>query len=334
MVTMQDVATRAGVTKQTVSNVVTGRAAVRPDTAARVRAAIDDLGYKPNLVARSLATGTTMTVGLIVPTIASPFYSEIVEEVENVLDEHGYHLVLGTTRADGDRAKRQLAGLSSRLVDALLIAGDRDLTDPLALLPDPRFPIALCAWETEIPDSLPVVTIDYEHAGFLAGKHLRSLGHKRVAAVVELPTHHRRLAGLRSAFERHRLRIGDDMVFTPTEATPAGGFAAAQAALAADPDLTAIFASHDLLALGVLEAVKESGRSVPGDVSVIGFDDTAPVALTHPALTAVAIPARQMAQQATTLLLRAITEGTPPVNAAQLLRTSLVIRNSTAPARH
>ncbi|WP_112248944.1 LacI family DNA-binding transcriptional regulator [Kribbella monticola] len=333
MVTMQDVATRAGVTKQTVSNVVTGRVAVRPDTAARVRAAIADLGYKPNLVARSLATGTTMTVGLIVPTVASPFYSEIVEEVENVLDEHGYHLVLCTTRADGERAKRQLAGLSSRLVDALLIAGDRDLTDPLALLPDPRFPIALCAWETQIPDSLPVVTIDYEHAGFLAGKHLRSLGHRRVAAVVELPTHQRRLAGFRTAFAQHRVQVRDDMVFAPPEATPAGGFAAAQAALAADPSLTAIFASHDLLALGVLEAVKESGRSVPGDVSVIGFDDTAPVGLTHPALTAVAIPSREMAQQATNLLLRAISEGTAPVNSAQLLRTSLVIRDSTGPAK-
>jgi LacI family transcriptional regulator len=329
---MQDVAARAGVTKQTVSNVVNGRAAVRPDTEARVRAAIADLGYEPNLVARSLATGSTMTVGLIVPTVASPFYSEIVEEVENVLDQHGYHLVLCTTRADGDRAKRQLAGLSSRLVDALLIAGDRDLTDPLALLPDARFPIALCAWETQIPDSLPVVTIDYEHAGFLAGEHLRSLGHRRVAAVVELPTHELRLSGLRRAFAQDELRIGDEHVFVPTEPTPAGGFAAAQAALAADPELTAIFASHDLLALGVLEAVKESGRSVPGDVSVIGFDDTAPVALTHPALTAVAIPSREMARQATALLLRAIDEGTQPVNSAQLLRTSLVIRDSTGPA--
>lgn len=329
---MQDVATRAGVTKQTVSNVVNGRAAVRPDTEARVRAAIADLGYEPNLVARSLATGSTMTVGLIVPTVASPFYSEIVEEVENVLDQHGYHLVLCTTRADGDRAKRQLAGLSSRLVDALLIAGDRDLTDPLALLPDARFPIALCAWETQIPDSLPVVTIDYEHAGFLAGEHLRSLGHQRVAAVVELPTHELRLAGLRRAFAQDELTIGDERVFVPTQPTPAGGFAAAQAALAADPELTAIFASHDLLALGVLEAVKESGRSVPGDVSVIGFDDTAPVALTHPALTAVAIPSREMARQATALLLRAIDERTQPVNSAQLLRTSLVIRDSTGPA--
>ncbi|WP_328327613.1 LacI family transcriptional regulator [Kribbella sp. NBC_00382] len=325
-------ATRAGVTKQTVSNVVNGRAAVRPDTEARVRAAIADLGYEPNLVARSLATGSTMTVGLIVPTVASPFYSEIVEEVENVLDQHGYHLVLCTTRADGDRAKRQLAGLSSRLVDALLIAGDRDLTDPLALLPDARFPIALCAWETQIPDSLPVVTIDYEHAGFLAGEHLRSLGHQRVAAVVELPTHELRLAGLRRAFAQDELTIGDERVFVPTQPTPAGGFAAAQAALAADPELTAIFASHDLLALGVLEAVKESGRSVPGDVSVIGFDDTAPVALTHPALTAVAIPSREMARQATALLLRAIDERTQPVNSAQLLRTSLVIRDSTGPA--
>lgn len=86
MVTMQDVAERAGVTKQTVSNVITGRVAVRPATAARVRAAIDELGYTPNLVARSLATGSTMTVGLFVPTLAGSFYAELVEEVEDVLE--------------------------------------------------------------------------------------------------------------------------------------------------------------------------------------------------------------------------------------------------------
>ncbi|MGW2223339.1 LacI family DNA-binding transcriptional regulator [Nonomuraea sp. NPDC001684] len=129
---MQDVAERAGVTKQTVSNVVTGRVRVRPETEARVRAAIAELGYTPNLVARSLATGTTMTVGLFVPTVASSFYSAVVEEAENVLEEHGYHLLLCTTRLDGDRARRHITGLTSRSVDALLIAGDNGPSRPPA----------------------------------------------------------------------------------------------------------------------------------------------------------------------------------------------------------
>lgn len=322
VVTMRDVAERAGVTKQTVSNVVTGRVPVRPDTEARVRTAIAELGYTPNLVARSLATGTTMTVGLFVPTVASSFYSAVVEEVENVLEEHGYHLLLCTTRQDGERARRHLAGLTSRLVDALLIAGDQDLIDHLPLLTDARFPVALCAWETEAPDTLPVVTIDYEQAGHLAGEHLRSLGHTRVAVLASLPAHARRLDGFRRA-------LPGAQVFASPSPTADGGFTAANAALAADPEITAIFATHDILALGALEAARLAGRSVPGDLSVVGHDDIAEVRHTHPALTTVAIPSREMARQAATLLLHAIADGRPPRGTLHLLRPSLIIRNST-----
>ncbi|MFD5463848.1 LacI family DNA-binding transcriptional regulator [Kitasatospora sp. NPDC127059] len=329
MVTMQDVAERAGVTKQTVSNVITGRVAVRPTTAARVRAAIEELGYTPNLVARSLATGSTRTIGLFVPTVAGAFYGEMVEEVEDVLEEAGYHLLLCTTRLDGERARRHLAGLTSRSVDALLIAGDQDLLGHLPLLSDARFPVVLCAWETEAPDRFPVVTIDYERAGYLAGRHLRELGHQRVA-VLASPAHTARVAGFRRAFAADGLTVPDDAVRYAAAPTPAGGFAAAEAALAADPGLTAVFATHDVLALGALEAARAAGRSVPHDLSLIG-QDISEVLLTHPALTTVAIPKREMARQATELLLRALTKTGTPANSVQLMRPELIVRGSTAP---
>ncbi|MFJ2865805.1 LacI family DNA-binding transcriptional regulator [Kitasatospora sp. NPDC087314] len=333
MVTMQDVAERAGVTKQTVSNVVTGRIPVRPATEARVRAAIEELGYTPNLVARSLATGTTMTVGLFVPTVTSPFYSEIVQEVEDLLEREGYHLLLCTTRLDGERARRQLAGLSSRLVDALLIAGDRDLIDHLPLLADARFPVVLCAWETEAPDTHPVVTIDYERAGYLAGRHLRDLGHERVAVLASLPSHAGRVAGFRRAFAADGLTIPDSAVFSTPESSAAGGFAAAGAALAADPGLTAIFATQDVLALGALDAATAAGRSVPEDLSVVGHDDIEEVRRSRPPLTTVAIPKREMAQQAIELLLRAVKNGGASTNALHLLRPTLIVRESSGPVR-
>ncbi|MEZ0069899.1 LacI family transcriptional regulator [Streptacidiphilus sp. MAP12-20] len=331
MATMQDVAERAGVTKQTVSNVISGRVRVRPTTAARVREAIDELGYTPNLVARSLATGTTKTVGLFVPTVASSFYSEVVEEVEDVLERNGYHLLLCTTRLDGERARRQLAGLSSRNVDALLIAGDRDLIDHLPLLADARFPVVLCAWETEAPDRFPVVTIDYELAGYLAGRHLRALGHERVA-VLASPAHTVRVEGFRRAFAADGLAVPDRAVHLAPEPTPAGGFAAACAALSAAPSPTALFATHDVLALGALEAARVLGRSVPADLSVVGHDDNPEVRVTHPALTTVAIPKREMARQAIELLLRALAESQSPTNALQLLRPELIVRESSGPA--
>ncbi|WP_194904306.1 LacI family DNA-binding transcriptional regulator [Catenulispora rubra] len=330
MATMAEVAALAGVTKQTVSNVVSGKK-VRPDTAAKVNAAIAQLGYKPNLLARSLATGATMTVGLFVPVVANPFYSELVEEVENVLVRHGYNLLLATTRDDGEYTRRHLDILTRRSVDALLVAGDAGVIEQLPTLATAPFPVVLFAWEVDPPDTLPVVSIDYEHAGFLAGRHLRELGHEKVVVVAVLPAHTRRIDGLRRAFAADGLTIGDDMIFARTTDDPAGGFAGADAALAAHPDATALFATHDILALGALQAVQESGRRVPEDMSVVGFDDIAQVGRTHPAMTTVAVPKREMAQQAVELLLRSLEAERPPTNVVSLLRPTLVVRDSSAP---
>lgn len=334
MATMQDVARRAGVTKQTVSNVVTGRVRVRPETEQRVRAAIAELGYTPNLVARSLTTGTTTTVGLFVPTVVGSFYAELVEEVEDALDRQGYHLLLCTTRQDGERARRQLAGLSSRSIDALLVAGDEDLIDHLPLLADARFPVLLCAWETRAPDRFPVVTVDYEQAGYLAGRHLRELGHRRVA-VLASPAHAARVAGFRRAFAEDGLTVPDDAVHLAAEPTPEGGRAAAEAALAHDPDATALFATHDVLVLGALAAARATGRDVPGDLSLIGHDDDREVRRTTPPLTSVALPTREMARQAVRALLDAVASGPDraPAGAVRLLAPELVVRASTAPPR-
>jgi LacI family transcriptional regulator len=326
---MAEVAARAGVTKQTVSNVVSGKK-VRPETAAKVNAAIAELGYKPNLVARSLATGTTMTVGLFVPTVANPFYAELVEEVEKVLFQQGYNLLLATTHNDADFTARHLEILTGRSVDALLVAGDAGVVQQLPMLSDAGFPVALFAWELDAPDMLPVVSIDYEHAGYLAGRHLRDLGHEKVVVVADLPAHSRRIDGLRRAFLRDGLEIPDSAVFVRTSDDPTGGFNAAVSALAASPEATALFATHDLLALGALEAIREYGRRVPGDMSVVGFDDIAQVGRANPALTTVALPKREMAQQAVELLLRAVKSGAPPTNVVALLRPTLVVRDSSA----
>jgi DNA-binding LacI/PurR family transcriptional regulator len=328
--TMAEVAARAGVAKQTVSNVVSGKK-VRPETLARVNEAIAELGYKPNLVARSLRTGSTATVGLFVPRVANAFYSEVVEEVENVLVGHGYNLLLATTRDDPDYTRAHLENLAARSVDALLVAGDNAVEQQLPMLVEAAFPVALCAWEGDAPTTLPVVSIDYEHAGLLAGRYLRDLGHRNVAVIADLPAHSPRVRGLRRAFADDGLTIDDRQVFACTRDDAAGGFAASSAALEADPDVTAIFATHDILAVGAIEAVVRSGRRVPDDVSIVGFDDIAQVGQIKPALTTVTFPKREMAQQAVELLLRAVDSGRPPTNVLTLLRPTLTIRDSSAP---
>jgi LacI family transcriptional regulator len=329
---MADVAKRAGVTKQTVSNVVRGRTVVSPETRAKVEAAITALGYTPNLVARGLATGTTMTIGFIVPTIANPFYSEVVEEVETLLEEQGYHLLLATTRGDGARALRHLTTLSSRSVDALLVAGDFDLNQHLPLLGDYGLPVALCAWEIDPPATLPVVTIDYEKAGYLAGRHLRELGHRSLTVVADLPAHRIRVSGAHRAFAEDGITLSQDSVFTAPAATPESGYEATMQALSSTAERpTAVFASTDAIALGVMDAVRSHGLRVPEDVSVVGIDDIPQASHAHPPLTTVALPKRQMAQDATALLLRGIAENQPVAPSLSLLAPEVLVRASSAP---
>ncbi|MFE6229187.1 LacI family DNA-binding transcriptional regulator [Streptomyces sp. NPDC057854] len=335
MVTMQDVAERAGVTKQTVSNVVTGRVAVRPATEARVRAAIAELGYVPNLVARSLATGSSRTVGLFVPTVSAPFYAGLVEEVEDALEERGHRLLLCTTRLDGERARRHLTALAARSVDALLIAGDQGLTGHLPLLADARFPVVLCAWEAALPDGFPVVTVDYGHGGRLAGRHLRELGHER-ALVLASPAHTVRAAGFLRVFAEDGLPLPPGAVRTAADPTFRGGLAAALDALRAHPEATALFATHDVLAVAAVEAARALGRSVPGDLSVVAHDDTPAGVLSGRTLTSVVLPQREMARQAVALALGAASGAArdprpgPPLPA---LLPALVPGDSTAAPR-
>lgn len=327
---MDDVARRAGVTKQTVSNVVRGRSVVRAETRAKVEAAIAELGYRPNLVARGLATGTTMTIGFIVPTIANPFYSAVVEEVESVLQEHGYHLLLATTRGEDKRARRHLTTLSSRSVDALLVAGDCDLSEQLPLLERLDVPVALCAWETDPPNTLPVVTIDYEKAGYLAGRHLTELGHRRPVVIADVSRHHARVAGVRRAFAEAGIALPDEAVFSAEEATTESGYAAAVRALAADRP-TCVFASTDAIALGVMASVRHHGLRVPGDISVVGIDDIPQAVHAHPPLTTVALPKRRMAREAVQMLLQGISDKKRVPPDLCLLSPEVIVRESSAP---
>lgn len=322
MATMLDVARRAGVTKQTVSNVINGRSWVSPKTRAKVEAAIAELNFVPNLVARSLATGSTQTIGFMVPSMAATFYAEMIEEVGDILDEQHYHLLVAATHHDPVRSARHLVGLTGRSVDGVLVAEDGTYPDDQ---PAVNFPIVMCARESESPIALPVVTIDYDHAGFLAGRHLAEFGHRRVAMLSEHP---RRVAGCRRALgaaEIDVLEVGDS-----TERSV--GYDAAMTALTRKPRPTALFATTDVLALGAIDAAARLGLRIPEDVSIVGLDDISESRSHHPALTTVAFPKREMAREAIKLLLRAVEDGEPPPDGVVLLRTRLMERESSGPA--
>lgn len=332
MATMADVANRAGVTKQTVSNVLTGKAAVREETRQKVLAAIEALGYRPNLIARGLRKGKTSILAIVVPTIANPFYAEIVEEVERVASEAHYNLLLCTSQRSAERAHSQLQILTDRSIDGLLLLDDRPISQELATVTQGHFPIVLCNWEHEpYPDRFPVVGIDYREAGYLAGQHLLDLGHReQIAVIYEAPAHESRLRGFDDALRKNGVELAPQLVLATSDSTVKDGYLAAQTLLGRQPYPRAIYASNDLMALGSLEALRERGLSVPDDVSLIGNDNILLGEMSHPALTTVAIPKREMAAEMTRLLLRCIQEQTHAPRLLTLLRPHLIARHSTA----
>src|SRR6266702_3657245 len=174
MTTLDDVAKHVGVTSATVSNVITGKGSVSGSTRERVFAAIEELGYQPNLVARSLAQKKTMTLALIVPTISNPFYAEIAEEIEQAAWQHGYQLILCNTFRDGSLGAEQLKALSRRWVDGLLIMGGS--LPVAALLATKRsgqrkLPMVLfLPCEEEMTTGLSMVDLDFRYAGELVAQ--------------------------------------------------------------------------------------------------------------------------------------------------------------------
>lgn len=329
---MDDVARHAGVTKQTVSNVISGKVVVRKQTRERVLAAIDELGYRPNLIARGLRRGKTSVLGVLVPRIVSSFYAEMVEEIEHVAEEHQYSLLLGTTQSDLERIRHQLNVLFDRSIDGLLLAQDHYIAQELPTIAQMNFPVVLCGWETEpYPDLFPVVTVDLRHAGYLAGQHLLELGHQsKIAVIFEASAHELRLQGFCAALRAGGVELHSEWRVATTHSTSEDGYQAAKILLARSPRPSAIFATTDTMALAAIEAAREAGLRVPEDLSVIGMDRISQGVHSYPSLTTVALPVQEMAREMTRLLLRCIAEETVPAHILTLLRPHLVVRRSTA----
>lgn len=334
MVTISDVARRAGVAKQSVSNVLTGKA-VRVHTRERVNAAIAELGYTPNLVARALARGKTFIIGLMIPTIANPFYAEFVEQVELIVQEQGYHLLLCTTNNELDRGKRHLQTLSTRSIDGLVLMEDRhtpELSQVVPFLLQGPLPVVICNREHRpIQDAYPEVAIDLHHAGLLAGRHLIELGHRDVGVIYEDPAHEYRLAGVQAAFGSHHWQIPASRIISTPDSTFEFGVEAGRTLLSQEHRPTAIVASNDLMALGILQAAMMAHIAVPDELSVIGIDNVAQGAYAWPPLTTIDLPKRELAAEATELLFRLITGQVSHRSTVSLIRPRLQRRRSTGP---
>ncbi len=328
MATIYDIAKAVGVTQTTVANALAGRGNVSEATRQRVIQCAQEMGYRPNALARGLAKGKTATLGFLLPTIANPFYPEIAEEIERIAHAHDYQLLLCNTHYDFALGRQHLERLVSRWVDGIIVMGSSmDIAD-LARQFQHGLPMVLCDWqENEASPGIPQVRVDFQQAGELAAQHLLTLGHRQMAIIVD-EAQTLRLAGFRTTLQAAGIMLQQDMIL-PGQSTLESGYLAAKKLLASTPRPTAIFATTDWMAIGALEAAREAGLHVPQDLSIIGLDDIVVGAHINPPLTTIAIPKHQLAKEATELLLQQI-DRQSDFQPSVLISPALLLRQSTA----
>ena len=338
-VTIRDVARAANVSISTVSHVLSGKRPTSGPTRRRVEAVIERLGYRPNRVAQSLVWRRPFALGLIIPDITNPYFPAFARGAEDRVRERGYTLVLGNSDYDPQREFSYLDLVrSQQLAGAIYCLGDEmsPIVGELNRAVEEGLSVVLV--HSPLP-KVPTVCADNRQGGRLAAEHLLRLGHRAIGIVSALPLDEGmadREAGFLDALREAGLATDRSSVpVTYGDHQIEGGRVATTELLAHEPGLTAIFVLNDLMALGALEAARESGRRIPQDLSIVGFDDIPFAALANPPLTTVGQPIRQLGEQAADLLLHVIEHGAAPAQDQGapnvLLPNRLIQRASTAP---
>ena len=326
--TVADVAAAAGVSVGTVSHVLTRSHTVRPATRDRVVLAMEQLGFRPNQVARALVRHQTNTVGMVIPDIANPFFGELARGAEDVLGVADYATVFGNSDNDAKKEDRYLKDFDERRVDGLIVviaaeAHSDDLRRLSAEIPTVVVDRAVAGWEGDL-------VVGDNRAGMgLAVRHLASLGHRRVALVngdLRLSTARERGEGFALTAAEENLEV---LSVTDGAFTLESGYEQIIALLRGPRLPTAVCAANDLLALGVLSGATEVGCRVPEDLSVVGFDDIAYARLARPSLTTIRQTSYDMGAEAARLLLGRISSN--GLSARRIVMPpQLVVRASTA----
>lgn len=342
-VTIHDVAILAGVSESTVSRVLSGSEttiAISEETRERVLQAARELAYRPHPSARALRGKGTNLLGLIVREIDDPFFAQLIEVISNVAKENGYDLVLGYAKSDPQEALALSEMLDLRFCDGLFLLGDLQESPEdhsfLARMVGENMLVFLCRGSGEdlVGDS-PSVGVDNRMGAQLALEYLAGLGHRRIAFVGS-----GRVGDLLErqeaygSFMREHFGQPAPEYEQLAENSYRGGYEATARLLALPEPPTAIFAADDTMAIGALKVAADRGRRVPGDLSIVGFDDTKIAPYLQPALTTIRQPIAEIGRQAVDLLLAMIrgkAAPEPPIH--RVIEPALVVRDSCSPPR-
>jgi LacI family transcriptional regulator len=332
-VTIVDVAREAKVSLTTTSRVINNEVHVRPEKRERVRRAMARLGYTVNVQARSLRGGLSHTVALVVRDVGTAYAGEIVRGIDLELAESQYDLMLYTTHRRKTQESEYVSMLSRGMADGLLLILPRHPEAYLQVLRQRHYPHVLIDHQG-IDDRGPAVGATNRQGAFDATSYLIDLGHRRIGFItgdMDLGCARDRLAGYQAALKQFGI-LKDPTLVRRGDFFQTRGYTAANELLDLPEPPTAIFSSNDVMAFGVMEAVRDHHLRIPEDISIVGFDDVPQATQVHPPLTTVRQPLEQMGREATRLLLDLIHEPDRPPPRIEL-PTELAIRATTQKPR-
>lgn len=334
MATIRDIAKRAGVSVATVSYVINGTKPVAPQTAARVRRVMEELDYYPNAAAQSLRTRTTHVIGAVISDITNPFFAILVRGIEDCARENGYSVLICNTSESLENERLYLELLCRRRVDGLILAPTGKNDELIHRLIQRKMHIVFI--DRVLPDiPAPAVLSRNEEGAYLATSHLIQYGHRRIGIVLglsDVSTTKERYRGYLNALKDHGIPPDPSLVVRGYSRVAAAREACKTLLSRADPP-TAIFATNNLMTIGAMQAIRESGLKCPQDISVVGFDDFEWAGAFDPPLTTVAQRPYEIGRQATQILLAMIKDRQEMKTSVVRLEVELKVRGSVAPPR-
>ncbi|MBD7943489.1 MULTISPECIES: catabolite control protein A [Psychrobacillus] len=291
-ITIYDVAREANVSMATVSRVVNGNQNVKPATRQKVLAVIERLDYRPNAVARGLASKKTKTVGVIIPDISNVFYAELVRGIEDIATMYRYNIILTNSDQQEEKEVQLLSTLLSKQVDGIVMMSDYVSEEMLHEMNRANAPVVL-AGTVEHSNSFPSVNIEYREAAIDAVNRLIQNGHKRIAFIsgsISSPINRDfKLAGYEEALENADIEVDEDLI-VGVDNTYDDGLAAWEQLCKLDNPPTAFFAGSDEIAIGLIHGAQDSGLNVPNDIEIISFENSKLARMVRPQLTSVVLP--------------------------------------------
>lgn len=330
-VTIYDVAREASVSMATVSRVVNNNPNVKPQTRKKVFEAIERLGYRPNAVARGLASKKTTTVGVVIPDISNAIFAEVARGIEDIANMYHYNIILCNADKKKDKEIRVINTLLEKQVDGLLFMGGAVTEDHIQAFKTSSVPIVLCA-TTDVTDTYPSVDIDHIEAAEDAVSTLIQNGHRRIAMIsgtLQDPSNgFARYQGYKNALEKAGIPFNEELVRIGNYRYESG-MEVTQHFLELQDKPTAVFAANDEMAIGAIHAIQDKGLRVPEDVSVISVDNVRMASMVRPLLSTVAQPMYDIGAVSMRLLTKLMKKESV-MNSRVILPHEVILRQSVA----